>query len=155
LRRHATIRAQDSRARERNSLLGDRLEGHDLISLGTDDDRTGTKMTKLTNQGVTGQRMRALERANQLRRARAALKRQVARGQVAAADVILTCPDEATHMPICQLLASQRGWGEVRCRAFLNRISLREDKPVGSLTERQRLAIASLLPGPNRGSDLN
>ena len=110
---------------------------------------------KLTNQAVTGQRMRALERANQMRCARAALKRQVADGQVAAADVILICPDEATRMPICQLLASQRGWGEVRCRAFLSRISLREDKPVGSLTERQRSAVASLLRGPIQGSDFN
>jgi hypothetical protein len=28
---------------------------------------------------------------------------------------------------------------------FLNRVSLREDKPVGSLTERQRSTVASLL----------
>ena len=110
---------------------------------------------KPTNQAATGQRMRALERANEMRCARAALKNQVAHGQVAAADIILICPDEAARMPICQLLASQRGWGDARCRAFLNRISLREDKPVGSLTERQRSAIASLLRGPIHGSDLN
>jgi hypothetical protein len=48
-------------------------------------------------------------------------------------------------MPISELLRSQRGWGSVRCRLFLNRLSLREDKPVGSLTERQRSTVASLL----------
>jgi hypothetical protein len=94
---------------------------------------------------VTRQRARALEQANQVRGARAALKRQIAGGQRAAADVILICPDEAARMPISELLRSQRGWGSVRCRLFLNRLSLREDKPVGSLTERQRSTVASLL----------
>ncbi len=48
-------------------------------------------------------------------------------------------------MPIAELLASQHGWGEVRTRAFLNRVPLPEGKLVGSLTDRQRYAVASLL----------
>lgn len=99
----------------------------------------------MTNPVVTQQRIRALERANQVRRARAALKQRVARGQVAAAEVILICPAEADRMPISELLGSQRGWGDVRCRALLNRASVRENKPIGSLTERQRVSLASLL----------
>lgn len=98
-----------------------------------------------TSPAVTQQRTRALERANQVRGARAVLKRQIARGQRAAADVILICPDEAARMPISELLRSQPGWGSVRCRVFLNHLSLREDKPVGSLTERQRSTVASQL----------
>jgi succinyl-CoA synthetase beta subunit len=99
---------------------------------------------QLTSPAVT-QRTRALERANEVRHARAALKSQIARGQRGAADVILTCPNEAARMPISELLRSQPGWGSVRCRVFLNHLSLREDKPVGSLTERQRSTVASLL----------
>jgi hypothetical protein len=99
----------------------------------------------LSNPVVAQQRTQALERANHVRRARAALKRRIAGGQLAAAEVILICPAEAARMPIAELLGSQRGWGDVRCRALLNRVSLREDKPVGSLTERQRLSLASLL----------
>lgn len=101
----------------------------------------------MTNPVVAQQRIRALERANQVRRARAALKQRVARGQLAAAEVILICPSEAARMPISELLESQRGWGDVRCRALLNRMSMREDKPIGSLTQRQRLGLASLLDG--------
>jgi ribosomal protein S13 len=48
-------------------------------------------------------------------------------------------------MPIVQLLASQRGWGKRGSRAFLAQVAVREDKSIGSLTERQRRAIASLL----------
>jgi hypothetical protein len=88
---------------------------------------------------------RALELANRVRRARSELKTRIADGQLSAAEVILTCPPEIASMPIAQLLASQRGWGEVRSRALLAQVAVREDKSIGSLTERQRLATASLL----------
>jgi hypothetical protein len=88
---------------------------------------------------------RALELANRVRRARSDLKARIADGQVSAAEVILTCPPEVASMPIAELLASQRGWGKVRSRAFLAQVAVREDKSIGSLTERQRQAIASLL----------
>ena len=87
----------------------------------------------------------ALELANRVRRARAVLKARVATGQLAAADVILTCPPEAASMPVARLLASQRGWGEVRSRVFLSHVALREDKSIGSLTDRQRRAVAAQL----------
>ena len=47
--------------------------------------------------------MRALERANQVRLARAELKRRVADGEVDVAEVILDCPWEARawRSPIC------------------------------------------------------
>jgi hypothetical protein len=109
-------------------------------NVGTPDEVMG-----LTSPAVARQRNSALARANHVRGARAALKRQIASGQRAAADVIVVCPDEAASMPISELLRSQRGWGEVRCSLFLSRLSLREDKPVGSLTERQRSSVVSLL----------
>jgi len=89
--------------------------------------------------------MQALQRANHIRRARSLLKRRVADGQLAPADVILTCPSDVVTMPIAQLLASQPGWGDARARALLAQIDLREDKSIGSLTDRQRQALASLL----------
>lgn len=104
----------------------------------------------LTNPVAAQQRSRALQRANQVRRARAALKRRIARGQLAAAEVILMCPEEAARMPISELLGSQRGWGDVRCRELLSSVSMREDKPIGSLTQRQRLSLASLLGRPDQ-----
>jgi len=89
--------------------------------------------------------MRALQLANQVRRARSDLKSRIADEQLSAAKVILACPSELAGMPIAQLLASQRGWGEARSRAFLAQVGVREDKSIGSLTERQRRAVAALL----------
>ena len=94
---------------------------------------------------ASSQPAQALQLANGVRRARSVLKARVAEGQLAAAEVILICPSEIASMPVAQLLASQRGWGEARSRAFLAQVAVREDKSVGSLTERQRRAVAALL----------
>jgi hypothetical protein len=102
-------------------------------------------MRTMTRPGGCPQPAQALRLANQVRRARADLKARIANGQLSAAEVILTCPREVAGMPIAQLLASQRGWGEIRSRRFLARAAVREDKSIGSLTDRQRRAIALLL----------
>ena len=94
---------------------------------------------------ASSQPMRALQQANRVRHARSLLKRRVADGQLPVAEVILTCPPDIATMPIVQLLASQPGSGEVRSRKLLAQVALREDKSIGSLTDRQRQALASLL----------
>jgi hypothetical protein len=96
--------------------------------------------------------MRALERANQVRLARAELKREVATGEIAVAEVILRCPWEADSMAVADLLMSQRRWGQSRCRKFLAQIPMSEKKTVGSMTERQRRTLAAMLTPTRRGS---
>ena len=91
------------------------------------------------------QHMRALERANQVRLARAELKRGVAEGIIDVAEVILVCPWEAESMIVADLLASQRRWGHTRVRRFLATIPISEHKTIGSMTERQRLKLARTL----------
>src|SRR3954447_24802971 len=88
------------------------------------------------------QHMRALNQANKVRLARAELKRQIADGTRTVAEVVLECPWEAAGMTVADLLASQHRWGRTRCRRFLTSIPLTETKTVGSLTERQRRAVA-------------
>ena len=91
------------------------------------------------------QRLRALERANEIRLARAELKRRIADGQVSAAEIILAPPCEASSWAIGDLLMSQRRWGSTRCRKFLVRNQINETKSVGALTERQRRLLAGQL----------
>ena len=94
------------------------------------------------------QYMRALQRANQVRLARAELKRRVSLGEISAAEVILTTPWEASSMSVSDLLMSQRRWGHTRCLKFLQEIPMSENKTIGSMTERQRHALAQMLPSP-------
>jgi hypothetical protein len=93
------------------------------------------------------QYMRALERANQVRLARAELKRRVAVSEVPVADVIMDCPWEAESMAIGDLLMSQRRWGQTRCRKFLAQVPMSEKKTIGSMTDRQRRTLAAMLSG--------
>jgi hypothetical protein len=90
------------------------------------------------------QYMRALERANKVRLARAELKRRIATGELPAAEVILRCPWEAQSMTIVDLLMSQRRWGESRARKLLAQLQISEAKTLGSLTERQRHTLAAM-----------
>ncbi len=91
------------------------------------------------------QRMRALERANAVRLARAELKRQIAHGRLSAGDVILELPSEAMSWSVGELLMSQRRWGSNRARKLLSGLQISENRHLGMLTERQRRLLASQL----------
>ena len=93
------------------------------------------------------QHMRALDRANRVRLARAELKREIAEGRRTVAKVIIECPWEAESMAISDLLMSQHRWGRTRCRNLLAKVSMSETKTVGSMTERQRRDLAARLKG--------
>ncbi|MCW3031684.1 MAG: hypothetical protein JWM60_29 [Solirubrobacterales bacterium] len=97
------------------------------------------------------QYMRALERANQVRLARAELKRRVALDDVAVAEVIMDCPWQAESMAVGDLLMSQRRWGQTRCRKFLAQVPMSVKKTIGSMTDRQRRTLAAMLSASGRG----
>ena len=105
-------------------------------------------MADTATAAAAPQCLRALEHANHVRLARAELKRRVRAGRLSAAEVILTCPWQARTMSLDELLASQRSWGRIRVRRLLLSLPVAESKQVGSLTERQRLALAA---GLSRG----
>lgn len=102
-------------------------------------------MMQSTGMTPGPQRLQALERANQVRLARADLKRRIADGHHSAAEVILACPPEAGSWPVADLLMSQRRWGITRCRKFLARNQISEIKTIGTLTDRQRRLLATQL----------
>ena len=95
------------------------------------------------------QHLQALEYANRVRLARAGMKRRIAAGELLAAEVILSCPWQAHSMSISDLLMSQKRWGRARCRRLLVSLGVPENKQVGTLTERQRLALAAVLTAKN------
>jgi hypothetical protein len=100
-----------------------------------------------TATAPAAQHMRALAQANRVRLARAELKRQVSEGETTVSDVVLGCPWEAESMTISDLLMSQHRWGRTRCRRFLSSIPMSETKTIGTMTDRQRRALAATLAG--------
>lgn len=102
-------------------------------------------MTQTAMMTPGPQRLRALERANEVRLARAGLKRRIATGEVSAAEIILASPPEASSWAVGDLLMSQRRWGTTRCRKLLMRLQIAENRQIGQLTDRQRRELASHL----------
>ena len=107
--------------------------------------------TTIANSVEAPQHMRALERANLVRLARAELKRAIARGDKKAAEVVQESPWETESMTIAELLTSQRRWGQTRARKFLVPLSLNENKQLGTLTSRQRRMLATELAARANG----
>jgi hypothetical protein len=103
------------------------------------------------------QHLRALEYANRVRLARARMKRQIAGGELSAAEIVLNCPWQAHSMSISDLLMSQKRWGRTRCRRLLVSLSVPVNKQVGTLTERQRVALSKVLAAKNAsaGTDVD
>src|SRR3954469_9380808 len=94
-----------------------------------------------TPTAPAAQCLHALERANHVRCARAELKHRVRAGRLSAAEVILACPWQARTMSLGALLASQRSWGGTRVRRLLLSLRVAESKQLGTLTQRQRVAL--------------
>ncbi len=99
------------------------------------------------------QHLRALEYANRVRLARARMKRRIGAGELSAAEVVLSCPWQAHSMSISDLLMSQKRWGRARCKRLLVSLAIPENKQIGTLTERQRLALAATLSSKGPVSD--
>jgi hypothetical protein len=91
--------------------------------------------------------MRALQVANEVRLARAALKRAIRAGERDAAEVVLTCPWMAETMSLGELLRSQTRWGRARVQKLLRAAGLSEAKALNELTQRQRMMLSDLLSG--------
>jgi hypothetical protein len=94
------------------------------------------------------QHLRALQHANRVRLARAEMKRRIAGGDRSVSEVVLECPWEAQSMELSELLMSQKRWGRERCRRLLLSLGIPENKQIGTLTERQRAALAAMLSAP-------
>ncbi|HEX8856992.1 MAG TPA: hypothetical protein VF752_15460 [Thermoleophilaceae bacterium] len=102
-------------------------------------------MGEIATVDAAPQHLQALQRANRVRLARAELKRKVSANEITAAQVVLDCPWQAESMSVSDLLMSQRRWGRARCRRLLLSLGIPENKQIGTLTGRQRTALAAML----------
>jgi len=126
------------------SLLSERGFGGvivDASALVKRHEQKGIGMTRT----ATAPHLRALERANEVRRARARLKREIAEREINAAEIILNPPAEASSWPVVELLMSQRQWGMRKCQRLLVHSQIDERRTIGQLTDRQRSSLVTQL----------
>lgn len=98
------------------------------------------------------QHMRAIQRANGVRMDRAGLKRRIKAREVKAADVLRDPPAYVGNMPVSELLMAVPRVKDSRARKILGAaeyldppVYIGELRAIGSLTERERTALAALI----------
>lgn len=91
------------------------------------------------------QRMIALAHGNEIRSARAVLKRDVKAGSVPVCTILLVPPGWCDTMRVYELLMAVPKVGCGKAEKYLKRAGISLSKTLGGMTERQRRDLAAML----------
>lgn len=90
------------------------------------------------------QRMEALNRANEIRVARAQLKRDLKQRRVRIEQVIANPPDYVLTAKVYDMLVAVPRLGRVKVGRLLTQCRISQSKTVGGLSERQRTELLDM-----------
>ena len=91
------------------------------------------------------QRMEALKRANDIRTARAKLKKDLKAGRASIHALLLDPPEYVMTAKVFDMLLAVPKYGRVKTNRILNQCRISPSKTIGGLSERQRTELVSLL----------
>jgi hypothetical protein len=91
------------------------------------------------------QRMRALRRANEIRSARAKLKRDLKAGKVKVEKLLLDPPDYVLSAKAFDVILAVPKYGRVKANKILTQCRISPSKTIGGLSERQRAELVHML----------
>ncbi len=89
--------------------------------------------------------MRALQRANEIRSARAKIKRDLKSGRITVDKLLLDPPDAVLSAKALDVILAVPKYGRVKANKILQRCKISPSKTIGGLSERQRSELVSLL----------
>ena len=84
------------------------------------------------------QRMKALRRANEIRSARAQLKRDLKAGKVRIEQLLADPPEYVLSAKTFDMIVAVPKYGRVKANKILNQCRISPSKTIGGLSERQR-----------------
>ena len=91
------------------------------------------------------QRMRALRRANEIRSARAQLKRDLKGGKAKIEKLLLDPPDYVLSAKAFDMILAVPKYGRVKANKILTQCRISPSKTIGGLSERQRAELVQFL----------
>ena len=91
------------------------------------------------------QRMEALRRANDIRTARAKLKKDLKAGRSSIHALLLDPPEYVMTAKVFDMLLAVPKYGRVKANRILNQCRISPSKTIGGLSERQRAELVSQL----------
>jgi len=89
--------------------------------------------------------MDALNRANEIRTARAKLKRDLKAGRISIHDLLLHPPDYVETAKVFDMLLAVPKYGRVKVGKILNVCRISPSKTIGGLSQRQRSELVQML----------
>jgi hypothetical protein len=87
---------------------------------------------------MTPQHLEALDRANEIRIARAHLKADIRAGEMTVPEALNDQREMVATMKVADLLKAQERWGDKRTNRLLRFLDISQNKLCGTLTDRQR-----------------
>jgi hypothetical protein len=91
------------------------------------------------------QRMEALRRANDIRTARAKLKKDLKGGRASIQAILLDPPEYVLTAKVFDMLLAVPKYGRVKTNRILNQCRISPSKTIGGLSQRQRTELVGLL----------
>jgi len=91
------------------------------------------------------QRMEALRRANDIRTARAKLKKDLKASRANIHAILLDPPDYVLTAKVFDMLLAVPKYGRVKANRILNQCRISPSKTIGGLSQRQRNELVTLL----------
>ncbi|HEY8108406.1 MAG TPA: integration host factor, actinobacterial type [Patescibacteria group bacterium] len=91
------------------------------------------------------QRMDALKHANDIRTARAKLKKDLKARKASIHELLLDPPEHTLTMKVFDLLLAVPKYGRIKTNRVLNQCRISPSKTLGGLSERQRLELVNYL----------
>ena len=89
--------------------------------------------------------MRALRRANEIRSARAQLKRDLKAGKVRIGQLLLDPPEYVLSAKAFDMIVAVPKYGRVKANKILTQCRISPSKTIGGLSERQRGELVAFL----------
>ncbi len=89
--------------------------------------------------------MDALQRANDIRTARARLKRELKAGRTSIHELLTTPPEYLETAKVFDMLLAVPKYGRVKVNKVLQQCRISPSKTIGGLSERQRNELTTLL----------
>jgi hypothetical protein len=107
--------------------------------------KTPAKPTTAAPERSLVQRMEALQRANEIRTKRAALKRDLKGGRASIHLLLMEPPEFIETAKVFDMLLAVPKYGRVKVNKVLQVCRISPSKTIGGLSERQRAELISML----------
>jgi hypothetical protein len=104
-----------------------------------------TSKPSATPERSLNQRMDALAKANEIRTARAQLKRDLKAGRISIHQLLLEPPEFLETAKVMDMLLAVPKYGRVKANKVLQTCRISPSKTIGGLSDRQRAELVSLL----------